>query len=66
MLSIREKQVLQLIFEGHTDQELSEILAISPNTARKHRENLRKKMKVNNTASMIRMAVELKLVNRKQ
>jgi DNA-binding CsgD family transcriptional regulator len=61
-LSSRESEILQLIYEGFTDNEMAEELSISPNTVRTHRQNLRTKFSVNNTAEMINKAVELKLV----
>ena len=61
-LTEREKEILQLIYEGYTDNEIAKALDISKNTVRTHRENLRAKFKVNNTPSMIKIAVEMKLV----
>ena len=61
-LSVREKQILQLIYEGYTDGKIAGKLNISSNTVRTHREHLRKKFCVSNTTSMLRMAVELNLI----
>jgi DNA-binding CsgD family transcriptional regulator len=61
-LTKREKEILELIYLGYTDVEIAEQIDISKNTVRTHRENIRTKFKVNNTASLIREAVKLKLV----
>jgi DNA-binding CsgD family transcriptional regulator len=54
----REKEVLQLIAEGLTNNQIAEQLFISPLTVDSHRKNLLTKFNVNNTASLIRLAVE--------
>lgn len=57
-LTKREKEVLRLIAEGHTNNQIGEMLFISPLTVDSHRKNLLMKLQVNNTASLIRLAVE--------
>jgi len=57
-LTKREKEVLQLIAEGLTNNQIAEKLFISPLTVDSHRKNLLTKLNVNNTASLIRLAVE--------
>ncbi|WP_394747078.1 response regulator [Spongiimicrobium salis] len=57
-LTRREKEVLRLISEEHTNQEISELLFISAKTVESHRNNLIQKMGVRNTAGLIRVAVE--------
>jgi len=47
-LSEREAEVLQWIGEGKTDAEVGCILGISRDTARKHAENIRQKLQVEN------------------
>ena len=61
-LTAREIEILELIYLGYNDTEIAEQIDISKNTVRTHRENIRTKFKVNNTASIIREAVKLKLV----
>jgi DNA-binding NarL/FixJ family response regulator len=58
----REKEVLQLISEGLTNNQIAEQLFVSPLTVDSHRKNLLTKLNVNNTASLIRLAVEHKLI----
>ena len=61
-LTAREMEILELIYLGNTDIEIAEQIDISKNTVRTHRENIRTKFKVNNTVSMIREAIKLKLI----
>jgi len=58
----REKEILALIAEGLTNNQIAEKLFISPLTVDSHRKNLLIKLKVNNTASLIRLAVEHHLI----
>jgi DNA-binding NarL/FixJ family response regulator len=57
-LTRREKEVLVLIAEGLTNSQIAEKLFISPLTVDSHRKNLLTKLKVNNTASLIRLAIQ--------
>ena len=61
-LTKREKEVLQLISEGLTNNQIAEKLFISPLTVDSHRKNLLTKLNVNNTASLITLAVKHGLV----
>jgi DNA-binding NarL/FixJ family response regulator len=62
LLSRREKEVLELIAEGYTNPEIAEKLFISSFTVDSHRKNLLAKLNVKNTATLIRLAVERKLI----
>lgn len=57
-LTKREKEVLKLIAEGFTNNQIAEKLFISPLTVDSHRKNLLTKLHVNNTAALIRLAAE--------
>ncbi len=63
IVSRREKEVLQLIVDGLTNPQIAEKLFISLHTVDSHRKNLLTKFNVNNTASLIRIAVKCSLVN---
>lgn len=56
-LSKREIEVLQLISEGYTNAEISEVLFTSKRTIETHRQNLLEKTKTKNTAALIKFAV---------
>ncbi|MEO8111111.1 MAG: response regulator transcription factor [Ginsengibacter sp.] len=61
-LSPREKEILELIAEGYTNPQIAEKIFLSPFTVDSHRKNLLAKLGVKNTASLIRLAVERKLI----
>ncbi len=61
-LSPREKEILALIAEGFTNPQIAEKIFLSPFTVDSHRKNLLAKLNVKNTASLIRLAVEKKLI----
>jgi len=63
-LSPREKEIMQLIAEGHTNSEIAEMLLISGKTVEKHRSRLMKKMGARNLAGLVRLAVKYRLVDR--
>lgn len=61
-LTKREKEVLQWIAEGLTNQQIAEKLFVSPSTVDTHRKNMITKLQVNNTAALIRFAMEHGLI----
>jgi DNA-binding NarL/FixJ family response regulator len=62
VLTKREKEILSLITQGLTNVQVAEKLFISVDTVDSHRKNLYNKLKVNNTATLMRYAIENKLV----
>ena len=62
MLTRREREVLRLIADGLTTQEIADELFISRTTVDTHRKNLLLKMEAKNVAAMIKMAVQLNLI----
>jgi DNA-binding NarL/FixJ family response regulator len=56
-LTPRERQVLQLIAEGHTDRQISDRLCISVRTVHRHHANIRTKLKLKRTADLVRYAL---------
>jgi DNA-binding NarL/FixJ family response regulator len=62
-LSPREKQIMQLIAEGHTSAEIGRMLFISDKTVEKHRVRLMKKLNVRNVAGLVRLAIKHGLVD---
>jgi DNA-binding NarL/FixJ family response regulator len=61
-LTKREMQVLTMIAAGRTSASIAEELCVSQFTVETHRRNLMQKFDASNTASLIRMAVEQKLL----
>jgi DNA-binding NarL/FixJ family response regulator len=56
-LTDREKQVLKLVAEGHSNKEVAEMLSISVKTAMSHREHVMTKLGVHNRTELIRFAL---------
>jgi DNA-binding NarL/FixJ family response regulator len=61
-LTKREKEVLANVADGLTNAQIAEKLFISIDTVDTHRKNLHTKLNVNNTAMLIRFAIENKLL----
>ena len=62
LLTEREIEVLKMIAEEMTNQEVAERLFISPKTVETHRKNLMKKIGVNNTLGIYKFAAKHKLI----
>lgn len=61
-LTRREKEVLEQIAEGYTNNQIAEKLFISPSTVDTHRKNMLTKLNAKNTAALIRVAIEKGLI----
>jgi DNA-binding NarL/FixJ family response regulator len=61
-LTPREKEVLEWVAKGFSTKQVADKLGIGTRTVESHRVNMLKKMKVNNTAELVRKAVEMKLL----
>ena len=61
-ISRRETEVLNLIVQEHTTQEIADQLFISLKTVESHRSNLLAKLNARNTAGLVRIALENSLV----
>jgi DNA-binding NarL/FixJ family response regulator len=62
ILSIREKEIIQLIAEEFTTEEIAEKLIISKHTIEAHRKNIFFKLQVKNVAGLINKAIHLGFV----
>ncbi len=62
-LTLREKEILQLIVEEYTTQEISDKLFISFRTVENHRYSLLQKLEVKNTAGLVRVAITHGLID---
>jgi DNA-binding NarL/FixJ family response regulator len=56
-LSEREREVFQLVAEGHSNKEIATLLSISPATVETHRANILQKLDIHNTAELVLYAV---------
>jgi len=61
----REREVLKLLAEGHTNKEIGDFLHISAKTVEKHRANLISKLDLHNVAQLTTFAIEKGLVEPK-
>jgi DNA-binding CsgD family transcriptional regulator len=61
-LTNREREVLELISKGYSYREIAEKLFISKETVISHRKHLLSKFKVQNSAELIRAAMENNLL----
>jgi len=62
-ISRREKEVLKLIVQEHTTQEIADMLFISLKTVESHRSSLLNKMNARNSAGLVRIAIENNLLD---
>ncbi len=56
-LTDREKQVLKLVAEGHSNKEVADVLGISVKTAMSHRERVMEKLGLHNRTELVRFAL---------
>jgi len=56
-LTLREREVLKLIAEGKSNQEIGQELRLGLRTAESHRANLMKKLNLHNMAQVVRFAI---------
>lgn len=63
-LSLREREVLQLVAEGKTSKEIAVVLGLGTRTAESHRARIMKKLDIHDTAGLVRYAVRRGLVER--
>jgi DNA-binding NarL/FixJ family response regulator len=61
-LTNREKEVVQLLMDGKTSQEIADKLFISPRTVDTHRANLMQKFKTKNTIELIKKVNDFQLL----
>jgi two-component system, NarL family, response regulator NreC len=61
-LSLREREVLQLIAEGKSTKEIATVLGLSAKTAETHRARIMRKLEIRETAGLVRYAIRRGLV----
>jgi two-component system response regulator NreC len=61
-LSNRERQILQLVAEGHTNREIATALGITPKTVDTHRTRLMAKLDIHDTPGLVRYAIRKGMV----
>jgi DNA-binding NarL/FixJ family response regulator len=61
-LTPREREVLQLVAEGYTNREISEILSVAIKTVQAHRSNLMQKLDLHDRGELIKYAIQKKII----
>ena len=61
-LTERERELLKLVSEGFTNAEIGNKIFLSPETVRGYRKNLLYKLNAKNTAMLVKIAIEQKLI----
>jgi two-component system response regulator NreC len=56
-LTDREQEVLKHLVEGENNEEIADILVISPKTVARHRENIMRKLNLHSRAELVRYAI---------
>ena len=56
-LTPREREVVQLVAEGHTNRSVAEILFVSEKTVEAHRRKIMRKLNLNNSAELVKYAI---------
>ena len=62
ILTPRETEILQLVAEGMTNQEIADLLFISPATVDTHRKNIMTKLDIHSVAGLVKHAIRQKIV----
>ena len=63
MLSKRELQVLEAVAEGNTNNEIGELLGISPKTVARHRERIMHKLNLHSSTELVKFAIRTGLID---
>jgi two-component system response regulator NreC len=62
-LTDREREILRLIANGHSNREIGEMLVISINTAEAHRGHIMQKLNLHTRAALVKYAIKSGLID---
>ena len=62
-LTPRQREILQLIAEGRSRQEIADILGISPKTVSRHREDIMHALGVTDDAALVKFAIRAGIID---
>ncbi len=62
VLSKREFQLFKLLAEGNSVAQIAEMISISPKTVGVHQASIMKKLKLQNTSQLVRLAINCKVI----
>lgn len=61
-LTLRQREIIQLITEGHSSKEVATLLGVSVKTAETHRANIMKRLGCNSCAELVRYALRNQII----
>jgi DNA-binding NarL/FixJ family response regulator len=61
-LSMREREIVQMLSEGKSNKEVAQALGISVKTAETHRTNIMRKLEIHSITDLVRYAIRNKIV----
>jgi two-component system response regulator NreC len=59
LLTPREKEILRLLSEGLSTEDMMKVLALKKDTINEYRQNLIRKFNARNTAHLVKLAFEM-------
>jgi DNA-binding NarL/FixJ family response regulator len=62
-LTARQREILQLLGEGHSAKEIADLLSISPRTVETHKYNMMQELNLRTTADLIKFAIKHGIVS---
>ncbi|SCY61639.1 response regulator transcription factor, partial [Nitrosospira sp. Nsp13] len=62
VLSPREFQLFKLMAEGHSIAQIADIISISPKTVRVHHTSIMRKLNLENTTQLVRLAIHCNII----
>lgn len=63
LLTPREKEVLEMLAKGSSNDEIAEVLSISKHTVARHRENLMRKLELHSRSELVKYAIRKGLIS---
>jgi len=62
MVTPREREIIQLVAEGHSSKETATVLGVSVKTVDAHRANIMRKLRLRSVSDLVRYAIRNKIV----
>ena len=62
-LTDREREILKLVVDGYTTQEIADMLVLSPKTVEGHKTNLMAKLEIHNKTDLVKYAIRRRIIN---
>jgi DNA-binding NarL/FixJ family response regulator len=63
MLTEREREILQLVAEGKTNQEIADLLILSIKTVQTHRAHIMEKLDVHDRTDLVKAAIRMGMIS---